>query len=264
MKNDTMKDRPFSWYVSAYALIRRTLKVMNTTQVPAVLYQLQLVDLELDRVAADKQTIATSLQGSSKLRKLRAEYEIAQQQLLSGQQAQKEAEWSLDDVNQRLALNERRLYSGLIQNGKELQVLQHELQNLRAQGNRQEESLLEVMDTTEALVETEKQKIAALKQAEEDWKQETIAFQARQEQAEIRGLELREKRQKLAATLGETLLKRYETMRRTKQGRAVSKVDQNSCQWCRVILTPSELQLVRISPELQTCTNCGRILYYER
>jgi hypothetical protein len=77
-------------------------------------------------------------------------------------------------------------------------------------------------------------------------------------------LELQDKRQKLSTTLGEPLLKRYETMRRTKQGRAVSKVDQNSCQWCRVILTPSELQLVRISPDLQTCTNCGRILYYER
>lgn len=237
---------------------------MNTTQVPAVLYQLQVVDLELDRVVAEKQSISTSLQGSSKLRRLRAEYDTARQQTLSGQQAQKEAEWSLDDTNQRLALNERRLYSGLIQNGKELQVLQHELQNLRAQVNRQEERLLEVMDATESLAESEKQKAASLKQSEEDWKQETLAAQARQEQAEVRGLELQEKRQKLSATLSEPLLKRYETMRRTKQGRAVSKVDQNSCQWCRVILTPSELQLVRISPELQTCTNCGRILYYER
>jgi predicted nucleic acid-binding Zn-ribbon protein len=237
---------------------------MNTTQVTTVLYQLQMVDLELDRVAADKQTISTSLQGSARLRKLRVEYDTARQQLLSGQQAQKEGEWSLDDVNQRLALNERRLYSGLIQNGKELQVLQHELQNLRAQVNRQEERLLEVMDATETLAETEKQKAAALQQAEEDWKQETSAFHARQEQAELRGLELQAKRQKLSATLNEPLLKRYETMRRTKQGRAISKVDQNSCQWCRVILTPSELQLVRISPELQTCTNCGRILYYER
>lgn len=237
---------------------------MNTTQVTTVLYQLQMVDLELDRVAAEKQTISTSLQGGAGLRKLRTEYEVARQQLLSGQQAQKEAEWSLDDVTQRLALNERRLYSGVIQNGKELQVLQHELQNLRAQENRQEERLLEVMDATESLVEIERQKATALQQAEEAWKQENITLHARRDQADLRGQELQDKRQKLSAALNERLLKRYETMRRTKQGRAISKVDQNSCQWCRVILTPSELQLVRISPELQTCTNCGRILYYER
>jgi predicted nucleic acid-binding Zn-ribbon protein len=237
---------------------------MNTTQVTTVLYQLQTVDLELDRVAAEKQTILTSLQGGAGLRKLRAEYEAARQQLLSGQQTQKEAEWSLDDVTQRLALHERRLYSGVIQNGKELQVLQHELQNLRAQENRQEERLLEVMDATESLAEMERQKATALQQAEEDWKQENVLLHARRDQADLRGQELQDKRQKLSVSLSEPLLKRYETMRRSKQGRAVSKVDQNSCQWCRVILTPSELQLVRISPELQTCTNCGRILYYER
>ena len=120
------------------------------------------------------------------------------------------------------------------------------------------------MDATESLTEMERQKATALQQVEEAWKQENIALHARRDQAELRGQELQDKRQKLSAALSEPLLKRYETMRRTKQGRAISKVDQNSCQWCRVILTPSELQLVRISPELQTCTNCGRILYYER
>jgi hypothetical protein len=192
------------------------------------------------------------------------EHEAAQQQLLAGQQAQKEAEWSLDDITQHLAANERRLYSGVIQNGKELQVLQHESQNLRAQENRQEERLLEVMDATESLVEQERLKATALQQAEEKWEQEKIILHTRHDQSDLRGKELQGKRQKLSADLSEPLLKRYETMRRTKQGRAVSKIDQNSCQWCRVILTPSELQLVRISPELQTCTNCGRILYYER
>lgn len=87
---------------------------------------------------------------------------------------------------------------------------------------------------------------------------------ARGEQIEQQQRQLREKREQLLVNLNVDLVKRYETMRRTKQGRAVSKVEQNSCQWCRVILTPSELQHVRISTELQTCTNCGRILYYDR
>ncbi|GCF09261.1 zinc ribbon domain-containing protein [Dictyobacter arantiisoli] len=237
---------------------------MNTTIVAAALYQLQLIDLELDRVSAEKQSISTSLQGSSTLRKLRVEYEAARQQLLSGQQAQKDAEWTLDDVNQRIASQERRLYGGTIQNSKELQVLQHELQNLHAQQNRQEERLLEVMDMAESLAETAEQKAVALQKAEELWKQEQETLQARRDQADAREQDFQTKRQQAVAKLDPTLVKRYETMRRTKQGRAVSKVDQNSCQWCRVILTPSELQLVRISPELQTCTNCGRILYYER
>ncbi|GHO85388.1 zinc ribbon domain-containing protein [Dictyobacter formicarum] len=237
---------------------------MSTSQVTAVLYQLQMIDLELDRVTAEKQSISTSLQGSATLRKLRAECDTAQQQLLAGQQAQKDAEWSLEDTSQRLGNQERRLYSGSIQNGKELQMLQQEVQNLRAQQNRQEERLLEVMDTAESLMETAQRKAVALQEAEEHWKQENAILQTRREQAEARFQQLQRQRQSLSSKVEEAMLKRYETMRRTKQGRAVSKVDQNSCQWCRVILTPSEMQQVRISPELQTCTNCGRILYYER
>lgn len=237
---------------------------MSTSQVTAVLYQLQMVDLELDRVIAEKHSISTSLQGSATLRKLRAEYDTARQQLLSGQQAQKDAEWSLEDIGQRLSNQERRLYSGSIQNGKELQMLQQEVQNLRAQQNRQEERLLEVMDTAESLTETERRKALELQEAEDHWKQENAILQTRREQAEARFQKLQDQRQSLLSRVGEALLKRYENMRRTKQGRAVSKVDQNSCQWCRVILTPSEMQQVRISSELQTCTNCGRILYYER
>ena len=84
------------------------------------------------------------------------------------------------------------------------------------------------------------------------------------EQLEGRKQETQAKRTAFASGVDAALLSRYEAIRRTKQGRAVSKVEQSSCQWCRVILTPSELQRVRINNELQTCSNCGRILYYDR
>jgi len=237
---------------------------MNTTQVTAALYQLQQLDLEIDRLAAEKQSVANSLQGSPTLRRLRIEYKTAQQQQVAGEQSQKEAEWTLDEYNQRLAAQERRLYSGSIVNAKELQALQQETQTLRAQQSRQEERLLEVIDIVEALTEATHHKEAALKEADEQWKQEYVVLQARQSQIEGQWQELQTKRQEITVDLDATLLKRYDTMRRSMQGRAVSKVEQNSCQWCRVILTPSEMQQVRISAKLQTCSNCGRILYYER
>ncbi|BCL81965.1 hypothetical protein ccbrp13_44300 [Ktedonobacteria bacterium brp13] len=237
---------------------------MNTTQVTAALYQLQQLDLEIDRLAAEKQSVANSLQGSPTLRRLRTEHKTAQQQQVAGEQSQKEAEWTLDEYNQRLAAQERRLYSGSIVNAKELQALQQETQTLRAQQSRQEERLLEVIDIVEALTEATRHKEVALKEADEQWKQEYVVLQARQSQIEGQWQELQTKRQEITADLDATLLKRYDTMRRSMQGRAVSKVEQNSCQWCRVILTPSEMQQVRISVKLQTCSNCGRILYYER
>src|SRR5436309_12767539 len=237
---------------------------MSMTQIAAALYQLQQLDLELERVAAEQQVVAKSLQGNARLQELRIEHNSAQKQLRSRLQAQKEAEWALEDLNRRLAAQEQRLYSGMVSNPKELNALQQEIQHLRTQQSRQEDTYLEMMEAAESLQEESHRKAETLQQAEEAWNRESAAMQARRDQLEVRKQELQTKRIQLATSVDAEFISRYETMRRMKQGRAISKVEQNSCQWCRVILTPSELQRVRVSSQLQTCTNCGRILYYDR
>ncbi|MBV9690213.1 MAG: hypothetical protein JO202_10955 [Ktedonobacteraceae bacterium] len=237
---------------------------MSTTHVTSTLFQVQQLDLELDRLAAEQRTVIHMLQGDSKLRKLRVDYNIAQQQWQSGLQAQREAEWALEDVNRRLNAQEQRLFSGVVKSPKELQSLQHEVQGLKAQQIRQEEKALEMIEAADTLKEAMECRGEVLQQAEDVWKKESATLIARRDQLAAQQCELQTKRVQLASRLDAALMQRYDAMRRMKQGRAVSKVEQNSCQWCRVILTPSELQRVRISVELQTCTNCGRFLHYDR
>jgi len=237
---------------------------MSTTQIAATLYQLQQIDLELERLLSEQQTLTRTLQGDSTLAKARAEHRIAQQQLQSGLQAQKEAEWALEELDQRLKQLEQRLYSGSVTNPKELYAVQQETQHLRAQQSRQEEMTLEVMDATDTLREMAKQKNEALQRAEEAWSQFNASSVQRGEQLESKRQEIQARRDQFAGSIDADLLKRYETLKRSKQGRAISRVEQSSCQWCRVILTPSELQRARASKELQLCGNCGRILFFDR
>src|SRR5436305_2839166 len=237
---------------------------MSATQMAAQLFQMQQIDLELERLGAEQQAAQSVLHSNSRLHKLNSEYDSAQQQLQAGRQAQKEAEWTLEDLTSRLQSHEQRLYSGMVENAKELQSMQQEVQRLRAQQSRQEDITLEMIETVEVLEETAQQKLMTLKEAEEVRIKECYSLLERRDQLETRQHEVQAQRAQLVASMQADLLSRYEQMRKTKQGRAVSRVKQHSCQWCRVILTPSELQHVRISPELQTCTNCGRILYYDR
>jgi len=237
---------------------------MSTTQIAAALYQLQQLDLELERLAAEQQVVVKSLRGNASLQELRIELNSAQQQLRSRLQAQKEAEWALEELTRRLGAQEQRLYSGMVSNPKELNALQQEIQHLRTQQGRQEDTYLEVMEATESLQEESRRKAETLQQAEEAWTRESAAMLARRDQLEVRKQELQARRTQMLTSIDAGFISRYEAMRRAKQGRAISKVEQNSCQWCRVILTPSELQRVRVSSQLQTCTNCGRILYYDR
>ncbi len=237
---------------------------MSTTKMAATLYQLQQLDLELERLIAEQQALESSLQGDSVLKRLQAEHTIAQQQLHLGLQAQKEAEWALEELDRRMRMQEQRLYSGVVTNPKELYALQQEVQHLRAQQNRQEEMALEVILTTESLQEVANSKAEALRQAQEKWLETNATGMIRRDQLDVKRQELQANREQFVSNIDANLLKRYEALKRTKQGRAVSKVDQNSCQWCRVILTPSELQRVRVNTDLQMCSNCGRILYYDR
>jgi predicted nucleic acid-binding Zn-ribbon protein len=237
---------------------------MNTTQIAATLYQVQQLDLELERLSAEQQAVASSLQGNAALQKLRTEQQTAQQQLRASLQAQREAESTFEDLGHRLKTQERRLYSGTISNPKELNALQQEIQHLRLQQSRQEEVTLEAMDATDVSQEKAHHAEQALHEEEEAWTRQSSALLTRRDQLVTRRQELELKRGQLVAKLDADLLNRYDRIRRTRQGKAVSKVEQGSCQWCRVILTPRELQHVRISTELQTCSNCGRILYFDR
>ncbi|HEY7419675.1 MAG TPA: C4-type zinc ribbon domain-containing protein, partial [Ktedonobacteraceae bacterium] len=235
---------------------------MNTMQLAAHLFQLQQLDLELDRLRSELQAIATALQGDTRLRKLRLECSIAQQQVQAALQQQKDAEWHLEDIQQRLQTQEQRLNNGTVAHAKELQALQQAVQHLHAQQSRQEEVTLEIIDTVEALQEEAERKHIALQQAESEWQKETAALTMRHDELEARLRDATRKREQLAGSIENSFVTRYMTLRRTKQGHAISRIDKNSCQWCRVILAPSELQRVRTSSELQTCMNCGRILYY--
>lgn len=237
---------------------------MGTTQIAAALFQLQQFDLEMDRLTAEQHSLTSALQNDASLRKARAEHALAQQQLTQSLQDQKDAEAVLADLVQRLKHHEQRLYSGSVTNPKELSSIQQEVQYLRTQQACQEETVLEIMERAEALSAEVEHKASALSEAEHAWQTSNAAALARREQLETHLQELRARKTTQTAGMDAELIKRYEGMRKTKQGRVVSKVEQNSCQWCRVILTPSELQRVRISSELQTCSNCGRILYYDR
>ncbi|GAC1361462.1 MAG: C4-type zinc ribbon domain-containing protein [Ktedonobacteraceae bacterium] len=237
---------------------------MGTTLVTTILFQLQQLDLELDRLLAEKQTIVMALQGSATLRYARAEYEAAQRQLQTSLRAQKEAEVALDDLVRRLKMSQDRLYGGAVSNAKELQALRSEGQRLSEQQDHQEEVVLECIDASEILVKQAEQKRALVGREEDAWQQEQTSLQQRLDQLEARIQHMQEKRATLTRNIDEGLLKRYEGLRRTKQGKAISRIEQNSCQWCRVILTPSEIQRVRLNVELQTCMNCGRILHYDR
>ena len=78
------------------------------------LYQLQEVDLELESVEQALSQIASQLGESQAVLRTKAELESENKRLEELKRQQRSAEWEIEDLVNKLATNEEKLYSGRI------------------------------------------------------------------------------------------------------------------------------------------------------
>ncbi len=234
---------------------------MSRATKAASLYQLQQLDGEIERIAAEAQAISAALQDDSALRQAQQELEAAERALRQRQQTLRATEQELADLAARLKGHNDRLYSGSVTNPRELGSLQQEVQHLRQVHSAQEDRVLEAMAAAEdaqTLVASSRAKQEAAERARQ---QELTGLVERQRQVEAKLVEVRERRQRLAESCEPPLLQRYEQIRHARGGKAVALAEGGTCQGCRVSLTASDMQRLRTSADVTTCSNCGRILY---
>jgi predicted nucleic acid-binding Zn-ribbon protein len=234
---------------------------MSRATKAASLYQLQQLDEEVERVAAEAQAISAALQDDTAMRQAAQELEAAQNALRQHQKSLRTAEQELADLTARIKGHNDRLYSGKVVNPRELGSLQQEVQHLRQAQSLQEDRVLEAMtavDDAKALVVEKTARHEATTKAHQ---QEMVTLTERQRQTQERLAQLRQRRQSLAEACEAGLLQRYEQLRRTRGGKAVALAESGTCKGCRVTLTASDMQRLRTSAEIITCSNCGRMLY---
>ena len=75
--------------------------------------------------------------------------------------------------------------------------------------------------------------------------------------------EYEKQRETLASGVDPATLQRYETLRKSKGGRAVAKVERDLCQGCRMSLPTQLRQRVKSGRQTVTCSSCGRMLFVE-
>ena len=70
-----------------------------------------------------------------------------------------------------------------------------------------------------------------------------------------------DRRAALAAEMDPAALRRYETLRFAKGGRAIARVERGLCQVCRMSLPTQQQQRVRSGRQIVHCSTCGRMLF---
>lgn len=225
------------------------------------LYQLQSLDSQIDQANKELADIAAKLGESNALKKARSETEAAEEQLRKAQTVVQDLDLEVKGLANKIATEEKKLYSGKVLNAKEAANLQDEVASLRRRHGEREERLLEAMleaEEAEALVN---QKQTELARVEAEWKADQEELKHKQKSLNSTLAELQERRPSMTGGINADDLAQYEKLRAKKAGRGIVAVKNGVCQGCGMTLSNNRVQKARAGAQLVYCSTCGRILY---
>jgi len=225
------------------------------------LYDLQCLE---QNIASGEEALAKAqaqLGENQILKQAKVNFAKAEAGLAAIRAEQKTAEYAVADLVAKMTVTNESLYSGRIQNPKELQNLQQELATWQAQRNQLEEkslTLMEMAEREEAKVRRWHEDLVA---TETQWQEEqaTLINKIKSSEQALEALKL--KRACMTKEIPSDDLALYDQLRKTR-GWAVARLEQGSCGHCRLGLSTASVQRAR-SGQTVTCPSCGRLLFYE-
>jgi len=225
------------------------------------LYRLQQVDSEIDGIQARQQTIRETLQNDLNLQAATQAFSAADNKYKEASRALKQTETEVEKQRIKIEQTESSLYSGRVQNPKELQDLQKDVASLKKHLETLEERELEAM----VLIETSENELQTAK-TELDQTQVNLNDQYRDLSKENETLDkelerLEHERNAILSDLVSSAVSTYEQIRKQRRGIAVTTISDSACTACGTTLTLSLQQSARSATQLFNCPTCGRILY---
>ena len=234
---------------------------MEELQSLADLLDLQEVDLQIDRLLHDRQ----SLPELDDYRAKHEQTEILQGELADAETALRETSLELDKTEgemeitaERLDSEQNRLYAGGL-SARDAEYLRREVEMLTRKRSEAEDLVLELMERREqqeAAVADLKDRSASAAEAKAD-------VESRIKEA-WKGIDaqlaVKESRKgEIVPSIEEDLLEMYEELRESKEGVAVGALIDSMCGGCHLKLTAAEVLDAKRSDPAR-CIHCRRIL----
>ena len=224
------------------------------------LLELQDTDSVIDRVTKRLTEITAGLHETAQLRAARQAVYRAAQLVAVRRTARQDLDLADATVDDKIQLAEKRLYSGLVKNPKELLDLQNDISSLNRQKAKLDEQLFNAMLQLEEAETAAQHHAADLAHIEAAWQHSQSDLIAEQAQLEA-SLSGQHRDQAAArAQLTAVDLALYDQLRRRKAGVAVVELKGQLCGGCGVRVTASVTQQVSQGDQYGRCGNCERIL----
>ena len=147
-----------------------------------------------------------------------------------------------------------------IKTNKEYKALNSEISTLKEKNVKIDDKLIELMEKENDLREDLKEKTEEWKKAKKELKDNEDRIKKEIEKVEKKADELRNKRNTIAKELPKRLIKRYVSLIKYKNRKAVVFNENNACSGCGFKIRPQMAIEVSKNNKYIACENCGRIV----
>lgn len=223
------------------------------------LYRLQQIDSEIQQKKGRLGEVVRLQRETGELLSARERAAAADQTLQKWQARQSDLNLELMSLNSEAERTNQRLYSGNVRNPKELEDLEHKLQELGRRKAALEDELLEAMIMIEDAQEEKDKADASLAEIDLRWQADQKSLQQEQNELALRLADLTEARKKQVNLIEQRLLVQYQRLVSHKGGVAVAGLVDNRCTGCHLTVSANKVSRAERG-EIVTCGGCGRIL----
>lgn len=232
-------------------------------ELPALadLLDVQELDLEIDRLLHRRSSLPELERyrlTQQQIEDLEARIETASEELRQVERDTDKAEGELEMLEIKLQEHETRLFAGNM-SARETEHMRLEVQSLRGQKGASEERVLGLLDRLDPargdLTKIEAERDVLQKEKEE--LEAAITQEWRTIDAELARKE--ERKREALAPVPSDLVELYETLRGSKEGVAIGRLENDTCGGCHMRLSPAEAVDVK-QADPPRCVHCRRIL----
>jgi predicted nucleic acid-binding Zn-ribbon protein len=226
------------------------------------LVRLQELDSEIYGLKIKKESIPEQIKAlESAFEEKKRSLATLESAFLDLQKQRKEKELELaskEEANKKL---QGQLYG--LKTNKEYQVMLGQINDAKADASVIEDKILLLFEQADKVKRDIEEEKSRLKDEERVFLQKKKEIEDAVKVIDDRLNQLQAGRSQALTGIEANLLSQYDRILRSRDGLAIVKVKDNSCQGCNMSLPPQVINLIKMYERVITCEVCNRILYIE-
>jgi predicted nucleic acid-binding Zn-ribbon protein len=215
------------------------------------------IKLKEGQISKDLKALRSKIeQGRADFDKLKEKYNSFKRELKTKEMDATAAAEQVDSLGHKL-------YSGTITNIKEINTSNIKLDSLKGAIKKTEDEILNIMENLDNLRGLLEEKSDELNKKIDEFRKLHGTYLANQEKIKSVLDQLPLSREKILDKLDIDLWNKYQEMKK-RFNDPLAKVEKGICLGCRMGIPFNDLRLLKQGADLVFCSNCGRLLFWER